>query len=78
MKQEILAGLKKTVLDYEFEKAESVAKDAISKGLDPIKWAEALTKAMISHTPYFPYLTRHLSNRARVSGENRYPPPRPM
>lgn len=46
MEQEILAGLKKTVLDYEIEKAESVAKDAISKGLDPIKCAEALTEAI--------------------------------
>ena len=46
MEQEILAGLKKTVLDYEIEKAESVAKDAISRGLDPIKCAEALTEAI--------------------------------
>jgi len=46
VEQEILAGLKKTVLDYEIEKAESVAKDAISRGLDPIKCAEALTEAI--------------------------------
>jgi methanogenic corrinoid protein MtbC1 len=45
VEQEILAGLKKTVLDYEIEKTESVAKDAISKGLHPIKRAEALTEA---------------------------------
>jgi methanogenic corrinoid protein MtbC1 len=46
VKQEILAGLKKTVLDCEIEKTESVTKDAISRGPDPIKCAEALTEAM--------------------------------
>ena len=32
MEQEILAGLKKMVLNYEIEKAESAAKDATSSG----------------------------------------------
>jgi methanogenic corrinoid protein MtbC1 len=46
VEHEILAGLKKTVLDYDIEKAESIAKDAISKGLDPLKCAEALTEGI--------------------------------
>jgi hypothetical protein len=46
VEQEILAYLKKTVLDYEIEKSEFVTKDAISRGPDPIKCAEALTEAI--------------------------------
>lgn len=46
MEQEILAGLKKMILNYEIEKAESVAKDAISKGLDPLRCAEVLTEGI--------------------------------
>lgn len=46
MEREILAGLKKMVLNYEIEKAESAAKDAISKGVDPLRCTEALTEGI--------------------------------
>jgi trimethylamine corrinoid protein len=46
VEREILAGLKKMVLNYEIEKAESAAKDAISKGVDPLRCAEALTEGI--------------------------------
>lgn len=46
MEREILAGLKKMVLNYEIEKAESAARDAISKGLDPLRCVEALTEGI--------------------------------
>jgi len=46
VEREILAGLKKMVLNYEIEKAESAAKDAISKGVDPLRCTEALTEGI--------------------------------
>jgi corrinoid protein of di/trimethylamine methyltransferase len=46
VEREILAGLKKMVLNYEIEKAESAAKDAISKGVDPLRCVEALTEGI--------------------------------
>jgi corrinoid protein of di/trimethylamine methyltransferase len=46
VEQEILAGLKKMVLNYEVEKAECAAKDAISKGADPLRCVEALTEGI--------------------------------